>query len=312
LATAAAAGYQAVRGALDLRAFPPPGRLVDIGGRRLHLYCTGHGSPTVVLESGLGSPSPVWSEVQARIATRTRVCSYDRAGTAWSDPAHGTRDPVHIALDLKRLLDAAGVGEPLVLVGHSFGGLYVRAFQDLYPERVAGLVLLDATHEDYFTRTTEGRAEYKGLLATYGVIEFAAPLGLVRLGPQCELPASSSARTRARFRALCTQTQAWWSAAAELRAVTVPLPVPRTAPVLRTLPLAVLSAGESLRGTRHWRELQDKLAALSNRSIAVVVAEANHSSLLLNPGHAERSAEAILEVVSLARTAERQRGAPVR
>jgi pimeloyl-ACP methyl ester carboxylesterase len=298
----AAATYQGLSDRRDLSAFPPPGRLIDVGGRRLHLYCIGVGSPTVVLESGLGSPSPVWSKIQAQVAPRTRVCAYDRAGTAWSDACPGSRDPARIAEELKTLLDDAGVEGPFVLVGHSFGGLYARAFQNLFPERVTGLVLLDATHEDYFTRTAEGRAEYKSLLATYRVIDVVAPLGLTRIGPQCDLPAGSSAQARAQFRALCVQTGAWWSAADELRAVTTPLPQPRDRLALRSLPVAVVTAGESLRQTKHWRVFQDELAAMSDRSIHIVVERANHSSLLLDTAGAQTSAEAILEVVDLART----------
>jgi pimeloyl-ACP methyl ester carboxylesterase len=125
-----------------------PGRLIDIGGQRLHLNCTGRGSPTVVFENGAGDFSFVWSLVQPRVAELTRACSYDRAGYAWSDPGARPRTYDQIALELHTTLDRAGEHGPYVLVGQSYGGLLVRGYARRYPSDVAGLVLVDAVHED--------------------------------------------------------------------------------------------------------------------------------------------------------------------
>ena len=127
----------------------PPGRLIDIGGgHRIHLNCTGHGSPTVVFENGAGDFSLVWSLVQPRVAEGTRACSYDRAGYAWSDPGAQPRTYDQVSLELHTALERAGEHGPYVLVGQSYGGLVVRGFARRYASEVAGMVLVDAVHED--------------------------------------------------------------------------------------------------------------------------------------------------------------------
>src|SRR5207248_97521 len=120
----------------------------DIGGRSLHLYCTGKGSPAVVLEAGAGDFSLDWSYVQPGVARFTRVCSYDRAGYAWSDPGPRPRTARQLALELRTGLRKAGIKGPYVLVGQSFGGFLVRAFARCYPKEVVGMVLVDCPHEN--------------------------------------------------------------------------------------------------------------------------------------------------------------------
>ena len=136
---------------------PAPGRLIDIGGRTLHLNCTGSGSLTVVLEAGAGAFAIDWSLVQPAIAGRTRVCSYDRAGVGWSDPRDAVDTPARIVRDLHTALAAAGEKPPLILVGHSMGGVYVRLYQLEYPEQVAGLVLVDPSSEDGLFTLYQGK-----------------------------------------------------------------------------------------------------------------------------------------------------------
>ncbi|HWR73601.1 MAG TPA: alpha/beta fold hydrolase, partial [Nitrospirota bacterium] len=127
---------------------PPPGRIVDVGGYRLHLNCTGEGSPTVILESGMNEFSLSWALVQPGVAKFTRVCSYDRAGLGWSDPGRAPRTSETIVRELHALLRAAGITGPLVLAGHSFGGMNARLYARRYPNEVAGMVLVDSAHED--------------------------------------------------------------------------------------------------------------------------------------------------------------------
>jgi pimeloyl-ACP methyl ester carboxylesterase len=123
--------------------------LVDIDhGRRLNLYCTGNGSPTVVFDSGLGDSTPDWGLIQPAIAGYTRACSYDRAGLGYSDPAIRPGTSANEVDDLHRLLQSAGIGPPYLLVAHSLGGMTVRLYADDYPAEVAGMVLLDPSHED--------------------------------------------------------------------------------------------------------------------------------------------------------------------
>jgi pimeloyl-ACP methyl ester carboxylesterase len=130
------------------RAITPPGILVDIGGQRLHVNCTGTGSPTVLLESGLGDVSVIWALVQPGVSAFTRVCSYDRGGYAWSEPGARPRSFSQLALELHTALDRLGVTAPYVLVGQSYGGLVVRSFAAQYRSEVVGMVLVDAVHED--------------------------------------------------------------------------------------------------------------------------------------------------------------------
>lgn len=130
------------------QAYPPIGKLVDVGGHRLHLNCTGKSGPTVVLIAGSGDFSFDWELVQPNLANFTRVCSYDRAGFAWSDPGPIPRTMRQEAYELHTLLKNARIKAPYVLVGHSLGGLIARVYQEQYPDETAGLVLVDSTHED--------------------------------------------------------------------------------------------------------------------------------------------------------------------
>src|ERR1043165_7358174 len=125
-----------------------PGQLVDVGGFRLNLYCMGSGSPAVIFDSGWGDWAPAWSKVQPEIAKWTRACSYDRAGTGFSDPGPMPRTSVRIAKELRTALHRAGIAGPYILVGSAFGGDNVRTFADLYMDEVAGLVLDDADPVD--------------------------------------------------------------------------------------------------------------------------------------------------------------------
>jgi pimeloyl-ACP methyl ester carboxylesterase len=127
----------------------PPGTLVDIGGgQHIHVNCTGAGSPSVVFEGGAGDFSVIWALVQPGVSEFTRACSYDRAGFAWSDPGTRPRTFGQMALELHTALRKADVAGPYVLVGQSFGGSLVRGFAERYPADVAGMVLVDAIHED--------------------------------------------------------------------------------------------------------------------------------------------------------------------
>jgi len=128
--------------------YSPPGKLVDVGGYRLHLNCTGKSGPTVVLIAGGGDFSFDWGLVQPDVSRFTRVCSYDRAGLAWSDPGPTPRTMRQDAYELHTLLKAARIKAPYVLVGHSIGGLIARVYAEQYPDEVAGMVLVDSTHED--------------------------------------------------------------------------------------------------------------------------------------------------------------------
>ncbi len=153
----ATVGTQTSDATIDNSAARPiaPGTFIWVGSHRLHLNCVGRGSPTVIFDSGLGGSSLDWVRVQPLVASFTRACSYDRAGYGWSDPGPPPRDSANISSELKSLLGNASVPAPYVLVGHSFGGFNVRLYSHNNPEQVAGLVLVDSSHEDQFRRFEE-------------------------------------------------------------------------------------------------------------------------------------------------------------
>jgi len=145
--------YEAVTRRRDARRFPPLGRLIDVGGRRLHLLAKGTGGPTIVIEQGAGSPSLAWLSVLDQVAPFACVCLYDRAGYQWSDAVSRPRTIEDRVRDLHALLKGAALPEPYILVAHSYGGFLVRLFARQYPDKVAGMVLVDTPHErTYFRR----------------------------------------------------------------------------------------------------------------------------------------------------------------
>jgi len=139
--------YQTIGSARSARQFPPPGQLVDVGGHRLHAVCLGHGTPTVVLESGIAASSLSWARVQPEVARFTTVCAYDRAGLAWSDASTAPRTIARIVDELHALLTKLELAAPHVMVGHSFGVFVCLAYTERYPHRVDGLVLVDPPSE---------------------------------------------------------------------------------------------------------------------------------------------------------------------
>jgi pimeloyl-ACP methyl ester carboxylesterase len=144
--------YERVEEWKDHRRFPQIGRSIDIGGRSLNIFCSGKGSPTVIMESGHALPGYEWAAVQPEIAKLTKACWYDRAGFGWSDRADSLNTVDSMPRDLHRLLRAAQIRPPYILVGHSLGGWNVRVFNGLYPGEVAGIVLVDAPSEDTLDR----------------------------------------------------------------------------------------------------------------------------------------------------------------
>jgi pimeloyl-ACP methyl ester carboxylesterase len=136
--------------------YPAPGKLVDIGTHRMHIHCTGQGSPTILLESGAATGVTTWQAIQPSLSAMARTCSYDRSGLVWSDKRDGVHSAERVAAELKRLLDASGEAGPYVLVAASLGGIYARKYTEAYPADVVGLVLVDSSHPDQMERMPEG------------------------------------------------------------------------------------------------------------------------------------------------------------
>src|SRR5713101_2190872 len=174
--------YQTIGTASDARRFPPPGRMVDLGGFRLHVEEAGGGEgPVVVLEAGIAASSLSWSLVQPEVAKFVRVIRYDRAGLAWSDLARGPRTAEYLAGELRGLLEKAQIPGPYVLVGHSFGGYVARMFTASFPKQVAGLVLVDSpSTSEWIPLKPEEKRKLQGgaLFSRIGAV--LAALGVVR------------------------------------------------------------------------------------------------------------------------------------
>lgn len=181
VAVLSGAAYQALASSAHSRGYPAPGELVDVGGHSLHLWCSGSGSPTVVFESGLGGFSFDWSFVREDISEHARVCTYDRAGYGWSDPVDAPQSSTEVAKNLNDLLNGAGESGPYLLVGHSAGGLYVRAFASLYPGEVAGMVLLDSSHENQGLRLTAFESVEEQQLGQLELCSMVSRIGLMRV-----------------------------------------------------------------------------------------------------------------------------------
>ena len=159
----------------------PPGRLIDVGGFRLHLNCLGDASRTVIFDAALGASSISWTLVQRQVAAFARACTYDRAGFGWSDAGPLPRTAGAIAQELHKLLIRAGEPSPYVLVGHSFGGLVMRLFAARHPELVGGLVLVDPAHpEDWIDPAAEELANIARGRRLCRQGELAARFGVAR------------------------------------------------------------------------------------------------------------------------------------
>ncbi len=292
----------------------PPGRLIDVDGRTLHLHCEGEGSPTVLLEAGLGGWSIGWREIQTQLAESTRVCTYDRAGYGWSDPDPEARTAARMAADLHTLLENAEESRPYVLVGASWGAYPVRLFVDRYPDEVAGLVLVDPAHEDDADILPEDvRTQQAALPNIYRVFATAARLGVLRaIGPRemaTQAPfiaADVPAATADLYYSAVAGARWWETSLAELSAQEQNAAQMRELAALGALPLVVLGAGEPPEGMGEEllaarQTLLEALAATSTQSRFVVAEGSDHDIAGERPALV---VEAIAELIEFSKTSD--------
>lgn len=304
LLVAAGAVYENIAEARDRRFNPMPGKRLEVGGYKMHIDCTGEGSPTVILESGLGDTYVSWRKVQPQIAKFAHVCSYDRAGIGYSDSSSDPRTSQMIATQLHRLLQSAAIAPPYILVGHSMGGYTVRLFASLYRNEVAGMVLVDASHPDQQNRFPP---ELNNMMATQvresEFLAYSMPFGIPRLLGLCDDDPVARA-------AECNFHSAR-EVVAELKSFPESAAQAATAGSLGDLPLAVLSHDPDKPSADlspdlakpvndAWEKMQEELAHLSTRGTQTIAKNSSHYIQFDRP---EIVIDAVKSVVDEARPA---------
>ena len=273
VAIIATTGLQAVLSHLSLRNNPPPGSLVELNGRKVHVLCAGEGSPTVILEAGLPASSLTWMSVFPEIAELTQVCAYDRPGYGWSQPTTSPRTAETIVQELRVLLQSTGIQPPYILVGHSFGGLLMQLYATRFPNEFTGMVLVDSSHPDQAHRTLD--------LQEIDTISFAmktlGPIGIVRLlfPVPAGNPESRDVSVREQERELLMTSRTLRTATREMSGLRESLrQVTESTVGLGSKPLVVLSEGR--RRAESWQALQEDLSRMSTNSEWQVVDGAGH------------------------------------
>ncbi len=293
----------------DAARFEPPGQLVDIGGRALHARVLGEGDLTVVFEAGLGGSSFDWWAIAPEVAEFARVVAYDRAGMGWSEPAAPPRDTYAMVADLEALLRTLNIEPPYVFVGHSMGGYIVRVYHSRHPNDVAGMVLVDASHEEqwdkiparfqYLLRGSEYITRGVGALAHVGAPRFVANAFPGSFPGELEiLPTEIRRNLRSRLvrpayaRSVADESASIIAGAAQVR---------ETRTDLGDMPLVVLTSSESADSETGpiatWETLQQDQASLSTEGVQRTVPDTSHYVHLDAP---DAVVEAVREVVNAA------------
>jgi pimeloyl-ACP methyl ester carboxylesterase len=276
----------------------PAGRAHRRGGLQLTHLLRGPGQHDRALGWGIGEWSAQWVLVQREVSGTTRVCAYDRAGMGWSEMGPEPRDARQITGELHALLEGAGIEGPYVLVGHSFGGLYMQTYAARYPEEVAGMALVDSSQPDQFSHQPVARDSYEP--QKFAVASLLARVGIVRLLSKfAPAPPALPQQQRAQIDALSPSTRQVSTYTLELRATPQSATQTRGLRSLGNKPLAVVSAPKQ--AEPGWLKLQDDLVTLSSNSTHRVVEGATHTSLLYERSDAQASSAAIVEVVAAVR-----------
>lgn len=310
--------YHIISVSKDERRYPPAGKLVDVGGYRLHVTIEGEGGPTVVMDAGLAHISTVWSLVQPEVTAFARVCTIDRAGHAWSEAGPLPRTSRQICEELHALLANASIEGPYVLVGHSFGGLNMYLYASLYPDDVAGLVLLDALSRDINLYTPREFGYF--ILANrlkYRVFWRLTRLGITRL--YLRLKGVDAAQDfivhlplELRYSTIAGYLRKTFVAAArESASLRASVEQARLAQPLRDIPLVVIAHGlpemfaghmslaAAAQAEQRWQKMQAELAQLSPSGKYMIAEKSGHKIHIDQP---ELVVEVIRQVVETTRT----------
>lgn len=299
LAAAVGLTEQAIFAALSRRRNPPPGRLVDVSGYRMHINCTGNGTPTVILESAFGGYSLDWALVQPEVAKFTRVCSYDRAGMGWSDARPEARTSKEIASELSSLLAAAQINGPYLIVAHSLGGYHGRVFIAQNRDRVAGVVLVDSSHPDQDIRFPESPASKKRFRELLKVGRMAMIFGLPRWLGKCGRGSSSLFPRLQSVHAMSVdrecRAEQISAIEAELNGINESRQEVRDSGTLGAIPLVVISRDpQTALGPAPdqpaqqfemlWTQMQKELTQLSSRGTQIIAKDSGHYIQVDQPG----------------------------
>jgi pimeloyl-ACP methyl ester carboxylesterase len=284
--------------------YPAPDQLVDVGGYKMHINCTGQGSPTVILEAGSMEFSVNWAKVQPEVARFTRVCSYDRAGFGWSESSPQPRTANAMVKELHTLLVNANIQGPYVLVGHSIGGLLIRVYAHNYPDEVTGLVLVDSTHDEQDIRRSAAlpqvaelqKRSFEQMAGQFRLYAFLSSTGLLAFAqqniPDPGLPDGALAQYRATmvtnrfFETGIVEGNAQEEMLSEVRALHITS--------FGNMPLIVLSAGRreldpalsdavNQQSIEIFKAMQSELAALSSVGKQIVAEQSGHNIQLDQP-----------------------------
>lgn len=298
--------FQYVATKIDEGKYPAPGKMVDVGGYRLHLYCTGEGSPTVIMDAGLSGGVLDWVLVQPEVAKFTRVCSYDRAGNYWSETSPNQRTSGEIVKELHTLLQNAEIQAPYVLVGHSIGGANMQLYAGQFPDEAAGMVLVDSSHAEQRTRLSE---KYKPPAFLPFLTKVFAPIGVARLvnsigtnEKEAVTPLDAPERI-----AMSSSTKSFYASANELDLIEMSLNEVGSTPMkLGDKPLIVLTRGkkEPIPGmtdeeadlTRQgWLELQTELSRGSSTGKQIIAEKSGHYIQIDQPDLVIESVRQVVE-----------------
>jgi pimeloyl-ACP methyl ester carboxylesterase len=297
--------YETIQEQVDRSTTAMSGHLVDVGGRRLYVHCTGSGSPTVVLVSGLAETSVYWGGwIAPAVAQNTTVCAYDRAGQGWSDPPLSPQDGVAVATDLHNLLANAQIPGPYVVVGHSTGGVYTRIFAARYPDQVAGMVLLDSQPNEALSGgLPDFPSQYNILRRATALFPSLARIGLFQLvnrfaGDPLPVP------VRDEERAVVSTGNLNRIQRDEFAELPMTLKEAAELITLADRPLIVVTAGKG--ADAGWLPLQDRMTGLSTNSVHRSLPDTDHPGVIHDKAGAAVSSQAILDVVASVRS-----GAPL-